>query len=111
LALRPAQPLHGLFTQLGSTQRWSQDLHTWLLGQQSRPHAIWLLRWQHSPVMLLPQNWLAVHAFDGPQAELPGGRHMLLMHIMPLVQQPVLQKVSEGRQQTCGDTQVAGRQR
>jgi hypothetical protein len=100
-----------MFTHLGSTHRWSQDLHTWLLEQQSRPQAIWLLRWQHNPVMLLPQNWLAVQATDGPQAELPGGRHMLLMHIMPLAQQPLLQNVSDGRQHTCRVKKVAGRQR
>jgi hypothetical protein len=71
------------------------------MGQQSRPHAIWLLRWQHNPVMLLPQNWPAVQTTDGPQVWLPSGRHMLFRQVMPLAQQPLLQNVSEGRQHTC----------
>jgi hypothetical protein len=93
----------GLYSTLGSTQRWSHALQTWLLGQQSRPHAIWLLRWQHSPVTLLPQNWLAVHTTDGPHAWLPAGTHMLLMQVLPAAQQPPLQNDSEGRQHTCAD--------
>lgn len=75
-------------------------LHSCVSGQQFWKQPICVLVWQHTPVCVLPQNWLTLHTVVTPQAELPAGTHWLFTHTLPCGQHALLQRLSPWLQQT-----------